>query len=758
MSLLDDLNPEQRQAATAIEGPVLIFAGAGSGKTRALTYRIAYMVSQGIPAHNILAVTFTNKAAGEMRGRVYRLVGEKARGIWVGTFHAACARILRADGEAVGVDPRFVVYDEGDQLSLVRQVLREADYDPQHYKPADILNAIGRAKDELIGPDQLRRDAKRPYERVVAHVYRLYQRELAANKALDFDDIIVKTVELFEQHPDILARWQDRFRYVLVDEYQDINYAQYRFVNLLASRERNICVVGDDDQSIYGWRGANVRLILRFREDYPEARVVYLERNYRSTQRILECANAVISRNEARAPKKLWTTNPMGERAVLYTAIDEREEGEWVAGLVRSLEAEGYRAGDVAVLYRTNAMSRSIEDALVRAKIPYRVVGGVRFYERAETKDMLAYLRLLHNPADSVSARRIVNRPPRRIGKKTVQQLEELAGSQGCSFMDACRRLASQANSRPQAREALTAFVELIDHLREAAAEQSLTELVRTVAEDTGYLDWLRSSSSAEDQARAENVEEFVTLAAEFERTEPEANLSTFLEHVALMTDIDEAGELGDGVTLMTLHAAKGLEFPVIVICGLEEDLFPHERSKGNEAELEEERRLCYVGITRAKERLFLSYCRNRTIYGRLTRRTPSRFLGELPAEHIVFEGAEVLPGMVGIEGGEEKRAPGGPARDRQIDLVNMVDGARRSARRLTARQGVQAAQPAGPEPPPEIPEALREGARILHPVLGRGTVVEIEQRKQAPLVCIAFDGKGIKRIPADHISADWIQ
>ncbi len=760
MSILDDLNPEQRSAASLIEGPVLIFAGAGSGKTRTLTYRIAYMVTEaGIKPAQILAVTFTNKAADEMKSRILGLIGARARSLWAGTFHSVCARILRIDGEALGIPSNFVVFDEGDQTTLVRQALRDANYDCDQYKPADVLHALGRAKDELVGPEEYRRTAKGPFERVVAAVYDRYQAALRENRALDFDDLILRTVELFETLPEVLDRWQERFRYVLVDEYQDINYAQYRFVRLLAAKYRNICVVGDDDQSIYGWRGANVGLILRFQEDYPDARVVYLERNYRSTQHILECANAVISRNPTRAEKRLWTDNPHGDPVVIYQAVNESEEAEWVAQLVQRLRRTGYSAGDVAVLYRTNAMSRRLEEALMRSGIPYRIVGGVRFYARAEIKDMLAYLRLIHNPADGVSARRILQRPPRGIGEKTQGLIEQRAAAEGISFLEACRALGEDETLRPRARNALAAFVAQIDGLREQGARLSLPELSRSVAERTGYLQWLRGSSKADDQERADNIEEFVTLAEEFADKHTEADLVAFLEHVALMSDIDEAGELGDAVALMTLHAAKGLEFPVVVICGLEEGVFPHERSMGNDAELEEERRLCYVGITRAKQRLYLSHCHTRTIYGQLLPMRPSRFLGDLPDDHVHHEGAGLLMAWSGNrESADRPEETDKPLPRRRVDLVTLLDSAR-AARTTQARS--PASRPAPATLPPKANEsvlaALRPGTKINHPKFGCGTIVALEREGDSPLVAVAFEQAGIRKLAADYIKPEWL-
>jgi DNA helicase-2/ATP-dependent DNA helicase PcrA len=757
-TILDGLNPHQRVAASTTEGPVLIFAGAGSGKTRALTYRIAYMVREAaIAPERVLAVTFTNKAADEMKYRIADLVGEMARRIWAGTFHSVCARILRIDGEALGIPNNFVVFDEGDQQALVRQALVDANYDTKQYKPADVLNAISRAKNEMLGPDAYRRTAKGPFEKVVSAVYHRYEAGLMDNRALDFDDLIGKTVELFETRPDILDKWQERFRYILVDEYQDINNAQYRFVSLLAAKHRNICVVGDDDQSIYGWRGANVGLILRFRTDYPDAQVIYLEQNYRSSSKILRAANAVIAQNKTRASKQLWTNNPEGEDVTVYQAVNETEEAEWVVGLISKLAGPRKRYGDFAVLYRTNSMSRSFEEALIEARIPYRIVGGVRFYERAEVKDLICYLRVIHNPRDSVSAHRIVARPPRGIGEKTAERAEQMTSGTGLSFLEACARLVDNEELRTAARHALHDFVELIDYLRSEAGRGSLSNLAKLVAEKTGYLAWLRASSRADQQARAENVEEFVNLAAEYERRHPDADLAMFLEHMALMSDIDEAGELGNQVALMTLHSAKGLEFPVVVVVGLEDGIFPHERSMGSEPEIEEERRLCYVGITRAMEQLYLTYSSCRRIYGELKAMRPSRFLRDLPAEGVRVLSMSGLgldfrepppPGQV-----SEDQAP----RPKQIDLISLVDGARRMQSGKAAKAA--GSKPAATEPAEGAgPTAVRPGDKVLHNKFGEGTVFSVEGAGDDAVITVIFKQAGIRKLSAQYARLEHVE
>lgn len=771
MKLLDDLNPQQREAATTVDGPVLIFAGAGSGKTRVLTYRLAHLVRDvGVPPQQILAVTFTNKAADEMKARIARLVGEQSAQVTAGTFHSICGRLLRIDGEAIGVPRNFVVFDEGDQIAVVREALSALNYDPKLYKPADVLNAISRAKNELVSPEEYQKSAKEPWEKVVAAVYRRYQAALAENRALDFDDLINKAVELLESKPDILEKWQRRWRYILVDEYQDVNDAQYRFVHLLASKHRNICVVGDDDQSIYGWRGANVRLILRFHEDYPDAKVIYLEQNYRSTKKILECANAVISQNQDRAPKKLWTANPDGEDVVVYGAVNETEEAEWAVSVINDLVGCGRRYGDVAILYRTNAMSRHFEEALIEEGIPYRIVGGVRFYERAEVKDLVAYLRLAHNPSDNVSAQRILMRPPRGIGEKTAALVRQIAAERAVGLLEACRILAQDERTRPAARRALADFVELMESLAAQAETASVATMARLAAEKTGYLAWLQASSSAEQLSRAENVEQFISLAAEYEERHPDARLPDFLEYVALMSDIDEAGEIGNQVALMTLHAAKGLEFPVVIMAGLEEGIFPHERSLGTPAEEQEERRLCYVGMTRAKEQLYLSYCRYRTIYGMRTPMVPSRFLSDLPSDGVTW-----IPAPPQNVRGRELRAAPEPSKvsakplarthEKKLDLVSILDGVKKRRQNdgrvsISApdRTAVSRTEKAAGNAGKMAPAAeLRPGDKVHHHKFGDGTVFSVEGEGEDAVITVIFSSAGIRRLAAQYARLEMV-
>ncbi len=754
MSLLEDLNENQREAAECVEGPVLIFAGAGSGKTRALTYRIAHMIqSCGIDPRSILAVTFTNKAANEMKERIEQLVGDQARHIWAGTFHSACARILRVDGHRIGVPPEYSIFDEADQSAIVKDVrarievkLPEGDRCRDRTN-SDVLWAISGAKNELMTADDYRRSAKGPFERLVTRVYTGYQRELERNNALDFDDLIMKTVQLLETHDDVRRKYQQRFGYVLVDEYQDINFAQFRFVELIAEEHGNLCVVGDDDQSIYGWRGADVRIILDFQEHFPEAQVVKLERNYRSTAKIIEAANAVIEENENRAEKRLWTANPPGDNVVLYEAVNEEEEAEWVAQTIETqVAAGGARYGDYAVLYRVNAASRNFEQALAARHIPYQIVGGLRFFERAEIKDAIAYLRALHNPADNLSLRRIINTPRRGIGDVTLEALTLVAEVNAVSLFEACRIFAADEDRCPRARAAVGDFYDTMTLLRQRVGSASLPDLVRAVVENTRLIATLRDSGKAEDAMRVENLQEFVTVAAAFARGNPDAGLQEFLEHIALISDIDQADELSGSVSLMTLHSAKGLEFPIVFMVSMEEGIFPHQRSLqgGDPRELEEERRLAYVGMTRAQKLLHLSHAFHRTIYGETRRQRPSRFLADLPEELLDRRQryADAAQPRILDTGEDVLEEPSG---GREIDIASILARARAASEEpRRGRQRGPAAEQA------DAVEAYKAGEKVRHPKFGDGIVVTAEADRDDWKVTVAFKGGGgVKKLLA---------
>ncbi len=654
--LLADLNPAQRSAVTAGDAPLLIFAGAGSGKTRVLTHRIAWLIQQGrTQPWEILAVTFTNKAAREMRDRVDQLVNLASGNIWMGTFHAIAARILRRDGAVAGIGRHFVIYDEADRLAAVKRVMEELHIDPKRYPASSIVVLISRAKDELLDASDSARSAGTPSEEVAARVYGRYQAFLDGNGALDFDDLLLRTVRLFQEHSEVLERYQRRFRYIMVDEYQDTNHAQYVMVQQLAARHRNLCVVGDDDQSIYGFRGADVRNILSFERDYPDAQVITLEQNYRSTQPILDAAYHVIKANPDRAEKRLWTERLGGARVVIAQTYDEQEEAQTVAQEALRLVAQGdYRLSDVAVLYRTNAQSRALEEVLLRRGIPYKLIGGPRFYERREVKDVLAYLRLVANPEDTLSLSRVINVPRRGLGDKSVAHLGHFADQHGITVWKALERLTEITGLSPGATRSLQAFQELILELQRASRERPLADLLDLLLLHSQYERYLQDGSP-DAQERWANVLELRGLASEYDGLPPGEGLEAFLESVALVSDVDTLDERAQGVTLITIHMVKGLEFAIVFMLGMEEGLFPHIRSLDDPRELEEERRLAYVGMTRAKDRLYLFHTFRRHLYGSATLNRPSRFLSAIPAELV--ERPAGIPAGVPVEGMAPARA-----------------------------------------------------------------------------------------------------
>lgn len=632
-ALLDALNPVQREAAAHISGPLLILAGAGSGKTRVLTYRVANLIEQGVPAYKILAVTFTNKAANEMRERIHNLVGAGAQSCWLGTFHAICARILRQDGEAIGLPRDFVVFDDGDQLTLVRETMSELGIDTESYKPRQILSDISHAKEEMLDPAEYAAHAQGGYEKTIAKIYPVYQKKLWANHAVDFDDLILETVRLLRDHAAVREYYQSRFQHVMVDEYQDINRLQYELVKLLAAGHRNLCVVGDDDQSVYGWRGADVRFILAFEQDYPEAKVLKLEQNYRSTKLILDAAYHVVRLNRGRRDKRLWTENPEGEPIILYGAEDDMEEARFIAQTIeQSVDSVRVKYGDFACLYRTNAQSRILEDVFRRRRLPYRLVGSLRFYDRKEVKDLLAYLRLLHNPADSLSLKRVVNAPPRGIGEKSIERLEAFAALFNITLFEAMERANEVEGLTTKGKAALREFTRAVRFVGGYKESLNVTGLLMELLDKTNYRRALEEEKTLENQERLANVDEFANVTKEYDE-QVAGGLTLFLEQMALMSDVDTLKAGADSVVLMTLHAAKGLEFPYVFLCGMEEDVFPHARARESDSEMQEERRLCYVGITRARQRLHLSYARRRMVFGQTRYQRPSRFIREIPDE-----------------------------------------------------------------------------------------------------------------------------
>jgi DNA helicase II / ATP-dependent DNA helicase PcrA len=707
--LLEDLNPVQREAVTHPGGPLLIVAGAGSGKTRVLTHRIAWVIKeQGVSPFEVLAITFTNKAADEMKSRVAHLVGPVARKMWVSTFHSACVRILRRDAQRLGYKSGFTIYDQADAERLTTYVLRDLNIDPKRFPPRSVHAVISQAKNDLVDFDTYNDRAKTIFERRIAEVYKEYQRRLLANSAMDFDDLLMVTVDLLRTQPDVLAHYQHRFKHVLVDEFQDTNKAQNELVVLLAQEHRNICVVGDSDQSVYRFRGADIRNILQFEEAFPDSTLIVLEQNYRSTQTILDAANAVIANNLQRKPKALWTEQIGGELIERYFAEDEHDEARWLVQEVHRLHDNGYRWGDVAVFYRTNAQSRVVEEELVRAEVPYRVVGGTRFYERREVKDALAYLRAIVNPLDEVSLKRIVNVPKRGVGDTSLGRLDAWAASHGIPFAEALDH-AEEAGVSGRALTGIRDVVTLLEELR--AVDDGPRVVLEAILERTGYSAGLESERSIEAQGRLENLAELVGVAGEYETIEQ------LLEAVSLVADADELTEDDSSVVLMTLHTAKGLEFPAVFIVGLEDGIFPHLRSLGEPDELEEERRLCYVGITRARERLYLSHAWSRSLFGSTQYNPPSRFLKEIP---------ERLTSM--IEGGRQGRLA-------ERGRSGIVESAMRG-------RGATPARTTGAEQ-----LGLRVGDDVLHGKWGEGVVIEVIGEGDKAEGIVRFASVGEKRL-----------
>ncbi|MBN1659691.1 MAG: UvrD-helicase domain-containing protein [Anaerolineae bacterium] len=744
--ILADLNPSQREAVETVQGPVLVLAGPGSGKTRVLTHRAAYLVTAyDVPPWQIMAVTFTNKAAREMKDRLYRLLGDRSRKLTVGTFHAICARFLRREAETAGISPRYVIYDTADQLGLARQVIRDLNLDDKLYRPNSMLGFVSRLKNELVTPADLYPATYR--EEIVKRFYERYQLLLAQNAALDFDDLLVQTVQLFAANPDVRATYQQRYPFILVDEWQDTNMVQYELVKLLAGDRANLFVVGDEDQSIYRFRGADYRNVARFREDYAEARVILLERNYRSTQNILDVANSVIVRNVHRHPKRLFTEKPGGPKIRIVEAYDEQEEGDLVVSEIQRLAARGeVQLGGCAVMYRTNAQSRPIEDAFIRRGMPYKLVGATRFYERKEIKDVMSYLRLIHNPYDGVGLSRIINVPPRGIGAKTVTALNRWAETLGVPVYAALQLLADQGEDDPtpfgpRGRRVLDEFTAMLEELSRASNEQNLVDLLDLLLEHSGYAAYIKDGTE-EGQTRWENILELRTVARDYVDLSPGVALPTFLEEVALVSDVDNLNDQVDAPTLLTLHAAKGLEFPVVFIVGMEEGLFPHSRSMEDQEQMEEERRLCYVGVTRARERLYLLRTFRRTLYGESSVNEPSRFLQDVP------------PSLIAGQGSQPVRPPAGQlARD---------TGANRFLKRPAAAGRVPSFTPpehpsADPQRPstrpkhrpPAVERHFQTGDEVQHEVFGRGIVVESRVQGSDEQVTVAFAGAGIKRLMA---------
>jgi DNA helicase-2/ATP-dependent DNA helicase PcrA len=731
---LQDLNEAQKRAVTYGDGPLLVIAGAGTGKTRVLTYRIAYLLREkGVAPSHILAVTFTNKAAAEMKERLLQLVGPVAHQVWAGTFHSACVQILRRHAEMIGYSNRFSISDTSDQIAAVRQTLRELDMDAKKFDPRAVLSAISAAKNELLDAEDYADRAHDFWEQNVARVYPVYQQKLESSDSMDFDDLIMHTVSLFECHPDILELYRERLHYILVDEYQDTNHAQYRLVRLLAGENGNLCVVGDADQSIYRFRGADIRNILSFSTDYPTAKMVKLEKNYRSTRNILDAANHLISNNLDRPEKNLYTDNPEGDPVFVHQVGDGRDEAAFVADEIARWQRSGRSLNTVAILYRTHAQSRGFEEEFVKRNMPYHIVSGVRFYERREIKDILAYLRVMANPGDNLSLRRILNVPKRGLGDITQARLDDFAAREGVSLYEALGRAQEIERIGAATLNKVLDLRRLLDRLLLLREEQSLTELTTSILWESGYIQQLQAERTLESQGRLENLQEFlsVTKQAEEEQSSLHEDASEhdillgFLEKVALISDVDAYEAASDAVTMMTLHAAKGLEFPVVFMVGMEEGVFPHSRALTESGEMEEERRLAYVGMTRAQERLYLTHANERMLYGQTKPMLVSPFVKEIPVELIRD-----------LSKRPDRELAAAHERLRRAGLAQPVPARSRREKRASVSPGVS-------------PSLFALGEHVLHKHFGQGTVVQVEASSNDVVVTVAFEGAGVKKLMA---------
>ncbi|WP_071458412.1 DNA helicase PcrA [Bacillus massilinigeriensis] len=734
--LLKGLNPEQQKAVKTTDGPLLLMAGAGSGKTRVLTHRIGYLiVEKGVNPYNILAITFTNKAAREMRERIGGIMGGAADDIWISTFHSMCVRILRRDIDRIGFSRNFTILDSTDQQSVIKSILKEKNMDPKKFDPRAILGTISSAKNELITPEEYSKTTGDYFANMVSEVYTEYQKRLRKNNALDFDDLIMSTITLFQRVPEVLEYYQRKFQYIHVDEYQDTNRAQYMLVKLLAARFRNLCVVGDSDQSIYRWRGADIANILSFEKDYPNASVILLEQNYRSTKKILLAANKVIENNLNRKPKNLWTENSDGNKIVYFRADSEQGEAQFIIGKIQELiRTKGRKHSDIAILYRTNAQSRAIEEAFLKSNIEYSIVGGIKFYDRKEIKDILAYLRLISNPDDDISLQRVINVPKRAIGSTSVDKIANFAAMHDMSMFQALQSLELIGLS-PKAEKAAAEFRSLISNFTNMQEFLSVTELVEDILDKSGYREMLKAEKSIEAQSRMENLDEFLTVTKSFEDSSEDKSLVGFLTDLALVADIDRLDDDGekktDTVTLMTLHSAKGLEFPVVFLIGMEEGVFPHSRSLMEEAEMEEERRLAYVGITRAEEELFITNAQMRTLYGRTNMNPESRFIKEIPSDLI----EDAVP-----------KKKGSPF---ESSASAFSTGSRKSPSTYGERRGMRPAV-RRPEASSAAPGDWKVGDKAKHGKWGTGTVVSVKGSGEGMELDIAFPSPtGVKRLLA---------
>ncbi|HEY0826520.1 MAG TPA: DNA helicase PcrA [Bacilli bacterium] len=752
MEAIGRLNKEQREAVETVDVPLLIMAGAGSGKTRALTHRIAYLIATKRAAPwSILALTFTNKAAREMQDRVAKLVGPTGRDIWVSTFHSMCVRILRKDIERIGYSSSFTILDSTDQLSVVRGCLKELNMDTKKFEPRGIQAAMSTAKNELISAEMFAKQTGDYYQGIVAQVYAMYERRLKSNNSLDFDDLIMKTIHLFTAEPDVLAFYQHKFQYIHVDEYQDTNRAQYLLCQMIADKHKRICVVGDSDQSIYRWRGADITNILNFERDYPNARTILLEQNYRSTANILNAANGVIGLNTGRKPKNLWTDKGEGRKLQIYQAYSEHEEGYFIAQEINKNKAQGKKYQDHAVLYRTNAQSRVIEEKLIMSEISYQIVGGIKFYDRKEIRDILGYLKLISNPDDDLSLERIINVPKRGIGAATLDRLSELAAQRDVSIFTVLLRHLNELGFNPRMTQVLSEFRDMISNVHQMVEYLSVTELTEKMLELTQYRDELVNENTLESKSRLENIEEFLSVTLDFEKRNEEKSLVAFLTDLALIADIDSLDKAEeaekDSVILMTLHSAKGLEFPVVFLIGMEEGVFPHSRALEDNEELEEERRLAYVGITRAERELFLTCASTRTLYGRTAANAPSRFLKEIPGEvrEIIASGGDSFGGRSNTSFADRRKAAysweSGAASGGGFGQSNPSGGqsSRDKVRIISAGQSVSGDQ-----------TDFKTGDKVSHGKWGTGLIVSVKGTGDDMELHIAFPAPvGVKRLLA---------
>lgn len=720
---MENLNSEQKKAVLQTEGPLLILAGAGSGKTSTMTHRIVHLIKdEMIDPYNILAVTFTNKAAGEMRDRVESILGERVN-MWIMTFHAACLRILRRNAESIGYGRDFVVYDPVDTKALIKRILKELDIDEKKFSPASILAEISHQKENEIMPDDYLSISDGGYRaRLIYQIYDAYSKSLRKSNAMDFDDLLLNTVKIFETDKRVLGHYQNRFHYIMVDEYQDTNKIQYKFIKYLAQQHQNICVVGDDDQCIYQWRGADITNILNFEKDFKNAKVIKLEQNYRSTGNILAAAHSVIENNMDRKGKKLWTSQGNGEKICYRRAEDDKDEARYVAQEIDRLMSDGRKYSDFAILYRTNSQSRNFEEALSVRKIPYRVVGGIRYYDRKEIKDIVAYMRLLMNPADDLSLLRIINSPKRGVGATTVSKLTALANTYETSLFNVISRIDEFSGISAKTKQAIKELVVLIDTGSNSLGEVSVSDLYNQMLNDTGYLESLESANTNEADGRIENLMEFKSVIAEYEK-DGNLQLSDFLEKIALVSDVDNYDREEDAVSLMTMHSAKGLEFPFVFLVGMEDGLFPGWRSMDEREKMEEERRLCYVGMTRAKERLCLTGAEYRVLYGKGSYTRESTFLRELDKRLVVGDG--VLERLNEAELGSKKRLDG-YAKENPYRPFDRLLQAKREVKQGTRKDIV-----------------LNNGDRVKHKKFGEGTVISVDGN----IVTVAFDSEGIKKL-----------